>query len=803
MRGVFDVEANGLLNETTINYLTAPFTLKPTFNLWCAVIEDIDTGEVHTFVGMEELRTKFVPMFLSMTLIIGHNIVDYDLLVLKLELGIDYEITGTKHYINGKEVEIFDTLVVSKCLNPDRYNGHSLDSWGERVGMPKIDWRAKAIELGLIEPYAPGGAEFKKYHPEMLVYCVRDVRVNVLTYFALVKEMGDWNWKDALLLEHAVRDIVTRQSHRGFWFDQELASKNIRELDRLMEEIRVKVEPLLPEKPMGKTKLKDFTPPKIQFKKNGEPSSNLEKFVAKHGGVLIQDADGGWSTELYGKKWALPIPLEEAVKTTEPTKITDTTFIKGWLVTLGWNPTLFKERDLTVDAKKKKLSQEKFEETVDRYVDQTLSSPFMSLRCEALKITPARLRSKLKSHDIARPLKVYTNPSITVGMEKEIDPALLDMAEKFPHAKLVSEYMTYAHRRNSILGGGFDPDDLEEDDEFAGKGFLAAERISVDGRIPTPADSCGAGTSRFKHRLVANIPRVTSLYGAMMRGMFGVDFQDGFIQLGYDFDSLEAKIEAHYVFKYEGGPEYGVSLTAEKPNDCHSVLARKITAIIGRDFPRSTAKNVKYGCSYNAQPARVAKTVGCDLDTGKIIFDAFWEQAAPLKQLKERMQHYWETTGQKKFLLGLDGRKLPIRSKGNVINTAFQSAGVICAKRAMVLHEAKLKAAGMYVDFFRDNWKEKDFCQQLIAYHDEAQLEVRRKMVTWKKFADEAECKAFKSEDGKVWSEPVHNDKGWFRGYCRAGELAVEAVRESGQYYNLNVELSAGYILGLNWAQCH
>jgi hypothetical protein len=30
-------------------------------------------------------------------------------------------------------------------------------------------------------------------------------------------------------------------------------------------------------------------------------------------------------------------------------------------------------------------------------------------------------------------------------------------------------------------------------------------------------------------------------------------------------------------------------------------------------------------------------------------------------------------------------------SKGNVINTAFQSAGVICAKRAMVLHEKYLK----------------------------------------------------------------------------------------------------------------
>jgi DNA polymerase I-like protein with 3'-5' exonuclease and polymerase domains len=344
---------------------------------------------------------------------------------------------------------------------------------------------------------------------------------------------------------------------------------------------------------------------------------------------------------------------------------------------------------------------------------------------------------------------------------------------------------------------------MDDDDDFNGKGFMAAERIAADHRIPTPADTCGAGTSRFKHRLVANIPRVTSLYGSIMRGMFGVDVKDGFVQLGYDFDSLEAKIEAHYVYKYEGGPEYGVSLVAEKPNDCHTVLASSISVLLGRPFPRGTAKNVKYGCSYNAQIARVAKTVGCTLDEAEIIFNAFWKQAAPLKELKENMQTYWETTGQKKFLLGIDGRKLPIRSKGNVINTAFQSAGVICAKRAMVLHEAKLKAEGLYVDFFREDWKSKSFCQQLIAYHDEAQLEVKRDQVKWKKFEDEASCKAFKSEDGRVWSDPVHTDKGWFRGYCRAGELATISVREAGQYYKLNVELSAGYMLGSSWGTCH
>ena len=824
MKTVFDIEATSLLDHTSIDYTASPYVLLPDFQIHCLVAKNIDTGKKFRFVRTDseyEGIDGFKKVLKKTTTLIGHNIIDYDLLVLKL-YGVIEDFTIGESWkeclilIDGVsyEMEIFDTLVASKTLNPDRYGGHSLDEWGKRVGVYKIDWRREAIELGLIEANAPRGAEFKQYHPKMLVYNEQDVDTNEAVYYQILKEWGTWKWDSAFSLEQQVRDIVTRQQHRGFWYNKELAEKCVRDLDQKMEEIRQIVEPLIPPKPLGVTKLKQYLPPKIQFKKNGELSSLMLKWMERHEGRWTKDADGDWSVSFYGeaKLWKLPMDAETPIVTHEHATVKDITHIKGWLVSIGWSPTAYKERDLTCDSKKNKLSPEKFQAAVERYVEQTLTSPFCDDRCRELDVNPKNLLSKLLKHDLKRPLKVYTNPTITVGMEKEIDPALLELADKFPHAKLVSDFLTYSHRRNSILGGGqevFEEDAEDEEDEYAGKGFLAAERIKVDGRIPTPADTCGAGTSRFKHRLVANVPRVTSLYGKEMRGQFGVDVEDGFLQLGYDFDSLEARIEAHYVYRYDGGPEYGESLTAEKPNDCHSVLARDITELLashkpeGWAFPRSTAKNVKYGCSYNAQVARIAKTVGCSLAEAQIIFDAFWRRAAPLKELKEMMQKYWETTGQKRFLLGIDGRKLPIRSKGNVINTAFQSAGVICAKRAMVLHEKYLKEEGMFVDFFRDDWKEKDFCQQLIAYHDEANLEVRRSMVQWRKFASEDECKAWKSEDGKIWSDPVHNERGWFRGYCRAGELATIAVTEAGKWYKLNVELTAGYMLGRNWAETH
>lgn len=810
-RKTVDIEASDLLNENSVDYTASPYKLKDDFHIWCLVQRDLDDPTmVDRFVGMDEIERWAEQHLPHITEIVLHNGIDYDLLVLKAAKIIDnYEVDEFDSHnctINGRRVRIVDSMVLSKVMNPDRYGGHSLAEWGSRVGEAKTDWRAEAIELGLITHSSPKGAEFKQWHPRMLDYCEQDTLVNYKTYVRLMEEWGSWAWEGSFSLEQKTRETVTRQSHRGFWFNSELAETNIRDLDKKMEEIRQIVEPLIPPKPMGLTKLKAYKPPKIQFKKNGEVSKVMLDWIEKHEGEFIpsEGPECPPSVRLGNKRWKMPMDCEVPIKTHEPATVKDITHIKGFLVELGWKPTQYKERDLTCDAKKNKLSSDKFGDAVERYVEQTLNSPFCQDRCDELGVHKNALKQKLLRHDLKRPLKVYTNPTITVGMEKEMDPALLELAEKFPHAKLVSEYLTYAHRRNSILGGGVDPDDLlDPDDDWAGKGFMAAGRIGIDGRIPTPADSCGAGTSRFKHRLVANIPRTTSLYGKNMREMFGVDVEEGYIQLGYDFDSLEANIEAHYVFKYPGGPEYGVSLTAAKPNDCHTVLAKKISGMLAREFPRGPAKNVKYGCSYNAQPARVAKTVGCTLAEGQIIFDAFWEQAAPLKELKENMQKYWETTGQKKFLYGLDGRKLPIRSKGNVINTAFQSAGVICAKRAMVMHERMLKNEGMYVDFWRDDWKNKEFCQQLIAYHDEAQLEVMRSMVTWKKFASEEECKAFKSEDGKVWSDPVHNDKGWFRGYCRAGELATMAVKQSGEYYKLNVPLSAGYTLGRNWAECH
>lgn len=1020
MRLVVDIEANNLLNDSSIDYTTSPYKLKDTFRIWCIVTKDVDTKEIRVF-REDQIVSEFVHYFKQATTVIAHNGINYDLLVLKLYAGLDYEVEPDR--LAGKPVEIIDTMILSKVLNPDRFGGHSLDAWGTRLSNNKIDYRQRLVDLGVMQGNEPKGFEFSFFHPEMITYCTQDVNLTENVYNELIKEKGNWPWEDAIALEKAVAEIITRQEHRGFKFDSELAVDLVKDLDEKIEAIRTEVEPIIPDKPMSKTNAKQYTAPKSQFLKSGLPSTHLKNFVEKHSGHFIDDRN----VFLFGNEWALPLP-EEPLVTHEKATLKDTTHIKEWLVRdFGWVPTQYKERDLTVNAKKQKLNKEGYEKAVVKYVEQTLASPFCKDRLEHLELTRSTVLRKLLEKDISKPVKVLTNPTFTIGQDKEIDPNLQKLEEQFPYTRKIIEFLTYNHRRNSILGGGFDP----EEDEEAETGFLT--NVRADGRIATPAGTCDAGSSRFKHRVVCNIPRNTSLYGEQMRELFGCD-KDYTYQMGYDFNSLEAMIESHYVYRYKGGPEYGVSLTAEKPNDCHcfdgeteilttsgwktfdkvcymdevmqvdkkglsgsfvkpldivsthysgpmlytenqkismvvtpnhrvlfstptknvfdtclasevlnktysakipvafsfesseikdenllnlivatqadghfskdcsaitfcftkqrkinslrnslnslgamfsensyerfgrtetsirinassltkylretltdskklpwsflnlttsnrkflissigfwdgtlknngdivfdtrcsqsadvlqalahsvglkgvrnsyfkkttfgegiiercyvsraetmpnmtkqntsirhycgligcvtvpsgyivvrrkgkvfisgnSVLAKYISGIIGKEFPRGTAKSVKYGCSYNAQPKRVTKIVGCDLQTAQVIFDAFWDKASPLKELKENMQKYWETTGQKKFLLGLDKRKLPIRSKGNVINTAFQSAGVICAKRAMVIHDRKLRERGLIVDFFKEDWRNKQFVQQMIAYH--------------------------------------------------------------------------------------
>jgi hypothetical protein len=832
---VFDIESTGLANHLSIDYSKEGYPLKDTFKIHCIVAQDIETYNIFAFYDgdyievIDKVTGKKLPyrhfqledfkrVLKSATSLIGHNILNYDLLVLKKLWGIDYtvgETEGINDTVGGRECFIDDTLVKSKLLNPDRKGGHSLSNFGKILGFAKGDYGK--------EPNA-----WDKFSPEMLAYCIDDVRLNTKVHEYLNREWGDWDWSDAYRLEKAVKELVTRGEQRGFYFDKELAEWCENDLNSKLKEIEDKVHPLLPRKPLPKSKQPNFPanpfdkdgnighhgwnflenqlgykvnrealdivkPPKTAFKKDGTISTAGRNYCSKLGVSNESEMPDFIRSQLDKVNTLKPLPDDIyalAVKDlrdgrmpdlTVPMQLSDQKELKEYLVTLGWNPQVWSEEDLRLDKKTKKpVSREQYESRVDRYVKETLESPFCKFRCEYLKCTPETLRKTLMDHDISKPLKRYGSPKYTINDDKDIDPNLLKLGDQVSWVKDVVMWLTYRHRRNAIHS----PPNASKKEW---SGWLANPRISVDNRIPTPADTCGAATGRFTHIDVCNVPRVSSVYGEYMRSLFGVDKSTHY-QIGMDFDSLEAKIEAHFCYPFKGGKDYGVSLTAAKPNDIHTVNAMKM------GVERDTAKTFKYACSYGAQPPKLAKQMNWDLGKAKKVFEDFWEASSPLRDCIEGLKREW-TKNNKKFIKGLDGRKLFVRSPHSIANMAFQSSGVTCAKRAAVWWDRQVKNEKL------------SGVSMLCMYHDEQQTEDLKENVKFKLFPTKEDAISWKSHvektSNKLLSDVGHKGDKYFVAYCRSGELAALSCKYASQYYNLNVELSGGYMIGQNWADCH
>lgn len=96
--------------------------------------------------------------------------------------------------------------------------------------------------------------------------------------------------------------------------------------------------------------------------------------------------------------------------------------------------------------------------------------------------------------------------------------------------KALSLWYIYSHRQSQI------------------KGFL--KHIRKDGRIAAICNSCATNTFRAKHKVVANIPRPSSIFGMEMRSLFST--REGRVWVGADASGLELRMLGHHM----GDPDY-------------------------------------------------------------------------------------------------------------------------------------------------------------------------------------------------------------------------------------------------------
>lgn len=633
--------------------------------------------------------------------IIGHNYLGFDGWVLWKDFDLD--LTVGKDTLCGREVIYTDTLYLSQYLLPDREGGHSLKSWGIRVGDNKIDYYSLAVEKGIIPKGSPEGTEFSVWSPDMDIYCEKDTDVTEKVYLQLIAQLEVEKSQQAFRLGQKTFFLMAAQAFTGFKFDKDKAIVLKARVEQMIDDLRKEVEPELPRRPLKKSEEAYYQIPAKPFLQGGGISATMMNFVGKHNGKILS----GTQIEVYGQ--VIDIEPHKAIITELPMSLQDQNALKDYFLSIGWEPSMW---NFKKDAKGKPIRDEK--------------------------------RQLIK-----------TSPKIQEA--GKICENLLELDGELPQ-KIV-RFLSLRNRLGILTG------------------WLENPRLAWDGRL-SAASSGIASTHRQKHTVVVNVPKAQDdvLLGKEFRELFTVD--EGNKLVGCDQAALEARCEAHWIYKYH--PEGAKELIT---GDIHSLNAKAFYPVETKDFDtsspdfnkddpnfkpyRSKSKNGKYAVTYGASATKLAKTLGKPTKDGKLLFDNFWKVNKGLKELKDRIEYFWERQGGSKWIPAIDGRRLQSRSKHSLVNLCFQSTGAIIVDYALCLFDMKM--GGLKLDELGRPY-----------YNYKGQI-VKRVQYTHDEFA---------AETSSQIAEEIAKIEEW----CMA---------EAGVRLKLNVPLVGEAKIGLNWKETH
>ena len=271
---VLDIEANGFEPD----------------KIWCIVSLDINTKESISYVNnLDQLKKDLT----SVSEIIGHNILGYDIPVLERLLGIDFS-----------GIKLTDTLVLSRLTDPARQGGHSLGSWGERLGYPKGDY-----------------TDFSYYTNEMLDYCIKDTEVNLFTYRQLIIEANGFS-QQSIDLEMDVHKIICQQTRSGWLLDEQKAFMLLAELKESMLNAEAKVH-------------ERFVPLPVWVEKN-YPKNPIKK-DGTEAAIMVRHREQGFHYDSEGSYGVFEYPIFNLGSRQQ---------IGRYLIHFGWTPTEFTETGL-------------------------------------------------------------------------------------------------------------------------------------------------------------------------------------------------------------------------------------------------------------------------------------------------------------------------------------------------------------------------------------------------------------------------------------------------------------------------
>lgn len=282
----------------------------------------------------------------------------------------------------------------------------------------------------------------------------------------------------------------------------------------------------------------------------------------------------------------------------------------------------------------------------------------------------------------------------------------------------------------------------------------------VTGRVHGAVNTLGTGTGRCTHFK----PNVAQTDKELREPW---EPRAGWVQVGCDAEGLEFRMLAHYMAARDGGRTIDTVLNGDKKKgtDIHSLNQKA-----GWLYSRDSAKTAIYALIYGAADPRLGKVVlddarlagqqpkysGNQSELGKRLRAALGKGTPGLTDLIDIVT---KTARERKFLKGIDGRKIQVRSPHSAFNFLLQGGGAIAMKVALnIFHFERVPAKG---------WEHGVDFAYLANVHDEIQVECRPEI---------AEA---------------------------LGTELADCIREAGERLGIRCPLAGAFDIGANWHETH
>ena len=299
-----------------------------------------------------------------------------------------------------------------------------------------------------------------------------------------------------------------------------------------------------------------------------------------------------------------------------------------------------------------------------------------------------------------------------------VDEKVLSKIKNIPEADLIKKFLTLQKRIAQV------------------NSWIEATR--EDGRVHGKVITNGTITGRMSHQSpnMAQVPAVYSPYGKECRELWVVN--NKYKLVGVDASGLELRMLAHYM----NDKDYIHEIVN---GDIHTT--NQIAAGLES---RDESKTFIYAFIYGAGSKKIGSIIGGNERDGDRVKEKFLRATPSLRRLREKV----DGVSKKRWIRGLDQRRIIIRHPHAALNTLLQGAGSCVMKKALTLLHKNVITKQI-----------KAF--PVVNVHDEFQYEV-----------EESRAEEF-------------------------GKLAVQSIIDAGKQLNIRCPLDGKYKVGSNWAETH